>query len=265
MAASALARALQTFRLPVGIAVRTQFGATLPLIPVFHQTVFLLSTSFKRAKVGGLATLSWADSAHDNKGYLIQQSADGMNFTQVGTAPANVTSFPVTGLQPGTTYSFRMCAFNSVGNSPFTGTATATTPATPGTGGLDFSQGFGGSSSLLTFNGLPPSVQGTALQLTDGGMLEASSAFSTTALNVTRFETQFTFQILNTTTPSADGFTFCIQTAGATALGPSITASAKATTLPASSPTAGRPLPSTPSTSRTPASTCTAATSSTWP
>ena len=75
-------------------------------------------------------TLSWADSAHDNKGYLIQQSTDGMNFTQVGTAPANATSFSVTGLQPGTTYSFRMCAFNSVGNSAFTGTATATTPAT---------------------------------------------------------------------------------------------------------------------------------------
>ena len=50
--------------------------------------------------------------------------------------------------------------------------------------------------------------------------MEASSAFSTNALNVTRFETQFSFQILNTTNPSADGFTFCIQTAGATALGP---------------------------------------------
>jgi fibronectin type 3 domain-containing protein len=171
------------------------------------------------ASTSSEVALAWTDDANDESGYLIEQSTDGSHFTQVGSVPANSTVFSVTGLQPKTTYTFRVRAFNAVGNSAYSNTATATTPATPGAGGLDFSRGFGGSTGLLTFNGLPPTIKGTALQLTDGGASEASSAFSTSPLAVTRFASEFRFQILNTTDPSADGFTFCIQRAGATALG----------------------------------------------
>ena len=54
------------------------------------------------------------------------------------------------------------------------------------------------------------------LQLTDGGMNEAGSAFYATPVNIQQFTTQFTFQLSN---PAADGITFTIQNNGPTALG----------------------------------------------
>ena len=65
---------------------------------------------------------------------------------------------------------------------------------------------FNGSTGLDDFR----------LQLTDGGMNEAGSAFFATPVNIQSFTTDFTFQLSN---PSADGITFTIQNVGATALG----------------------------------------------
>jgi Legume lectin domain len=57
------------------------------------------------------------------------------------------------------------------------------------------------------------------LQLTDTSATnESASAFWTTPVNVQTFTNDFLFQ---QTTPNADGFTFTIQSAGITALGPS--------------------------------------------
>ena len=43
----------------------------------------------------------------------------------------NVTTYPATGLQALTTYSFRVLAFNTFGNSAYSNTASATTPGAP--------------------------------------------------------------------------------------------------------------------------------------
>jgi hypothetical protein len=86
------------------------------------------------------------------------------------------------------------------------------------TGGIDFSGGFSGAASVLTLNG-SSALSGTKLRLTDGGSLEAASAFSTSRVDVSHFNTQFNFQVLNTTNPSADGFTFAIQGNAPTAIG----------------------------------------------
>src|SRR5437660_8101611 len=59
-------------------------------------------------------------------------------------------------------------------------------------------------------------MDGTPLQLTDGGSGEASSAWFTTPVNVQSFTTDFSFQLTN---PTADGMTFTIQNAGTSALG----------------------------------------------
>jgi hypothetical protein len=164
--------------------------------------------------------LQWIDHASNESGYAIEESTDGVHFAQIGTAAVHATSFPVSGLQPESTYAFRVRAFNTAGNSPFTRTVTATTPANAGANGLDFSQGFAASGSLLSFSGPPPAISGSALQLTDGGANESATAFSSNPVAVNRFATQFTFQIANTTDPSGDGFTFCIQGVGRFARGP---------------------------------------------
>jgi hypothetical protein len=80
---------------------------------------------------------------------------------------------------------------------------------------INFASGF--TSTGLQFNGRTK-LNGTRLQLTDGGQAEASSAWFSTAVNVQNFTNDFSFQFINA---SSDGMTFTIQNAGVTALGPS--------------------------------------------
>ena len=80
---------------------------------------------------------------------------------------------------------------------------------------IDFSQGFSLADGPIQFNG-STGLDDFRLQLTDGGMSEAGSAFFATPVNIQSFTTDFTFQLSD---PSADGITFTIQNVGATALG----------------------------------------------
>jgi hypothetical protein len=96
------------------------------------------------------------------------------------------------------------------------------TSATGATGGVlppdqpfDFSSGFAQDQQALQFNG-NASLSGNLLELTNGGLDEASSVFYATPVSVQAFTTDFTFQL---TSPAADGFTFTIQDVGAAALG----------------------------------------------
>jgi alpha-L-arabinofuranosidase len=82
-----------------------------------------------------------------------------------------------------------------------------------GSTALNFANGF--TSSSLTMNG-GAKVVGTALQLSDSGSSEARSAWSSTAVPISQFITDFSFQLTNT---NANGFTFVVQNAGPTALG----------------------------------------------
>jgi fibronectin type 3 domain-containing protein len=162
-------------------------------------------------------SLSWVDPVGNNEnGFQIQQSTDGVQFQQVGTANAGSTSFLVTGLQPSVTYTYRVYAFNSAGNSAFSNTASATTFSQSSV--LDFSNGFAGSTSSLTYNG-SSHINGTNLELTDAGTTEAGSTFSTQPIDITHFTTSFTMQLHGGTNPKADGITFTIQGQGVTALG----------------------------------------------
>ena len=159
--------------------------------------------------------LSWQESDISAAGFDVEQSDDGgTTWNQIAMTGSGVTNYSVIGLTAGTTYSFRVRAFNAKGNSSYSNTATATTGhQAPG---LNFSAGFAGSSpGLLTLNG-SALVNGSNLELTDGGGNEAGSAFSTSTLPIGRFSTTFNFQL---TSATADGFTFTIQGQGPTALG----------------------------------------------
>jgi hypothetical protein len=169
---------------------------------------------------GSSINLTWTDSTappNTATGYKVEQSTDNMTFTQVTTAPAGATSIAIGGLTPLTTYYFRIRGFNGVGDSNYSNTASATT--TNQVAALDFGGGFAGSTSKLTYNGTA-AINGTKAELTNGGGNQAGSVFSTSPVDVTKFNTQFTFQ-LTAGTNTADGFTFCIQATGPTALGPS--------------------------------------------
>jgi hypothetical protein len=84
----------------------------------------------------------------------------------------------------------------------------------PGSTPINFATGFSGAKAF-TLNGA--AIVGTRLRITDGGVNEAHSAFTTAAISVTRFVNDFSFQL---TSPNADGFAFVIQGVGPAAVGP---------------------------------------------
>jgi len=79
--------------------------------------------------------------------------------------------------------------------------------------GINYGGGFTGSGLIL--NG-SAAMHGTSLRLTSEVQNQAGSAFFDTPLSVQSFTTDFTIQL---TYARAEGITFCIQNAGATALG----------------------------------------------
>jgi hypothetical protein len=85
----------------------------------------------------------------------------------------------------------------------------------PGSSGINFGSGFA-TPAGITFNGTATTSSDACLQLTSGGINQAGSAFYNVPVDIRAFTVDFAFQIIN---PVADGFTFTIQNAKATALG----------------------------------------------
>ncbi len=73
--------------------------------------------------------LSWTDNSENEAGFRIERCTGTgcTNFTQIAEVGAGVTTFSNRGLQRRTTYSYRVRAFNSAGDSGSSNTASATT------------------------------------------------------------------------------------------------------------------------------------------
>ncbi len=82
-------------------------------------------------------------------------------------------------------------------------------------GAFSFPSGFALADGPIQFNG-STGLDDFRLQLTNGGLNEAGSAFYATPVNIQQFTTNFTFQLSN---PAADGITFTIQNNAPTAVG----------------------------------------------
>jgi fibronectin type 3 domain-containing protein len=170
-----------------------------------------------KASSANSVAISWTDNSTDATGFQLDRATDA-GFTQnviTQNLPATPDNFTdaAPGLNPGGTYYYRIRALDAAGASANSSTAIVTLPAPA----LNFSAGFAGSTSKLTYNG-SAAINGTKLELTNGKALEAGSAFSTSTVNVANFSTQFTFQT-TAGANTADGFTFTIQGVGSTALG----------------------------------------------
>lgn len=72
-------------------------------------------------------TITWQDNSSDEDEFRIEVHTNGNSFSDIGGVPANVTTVHVFSLVPGTTYFFRVRARNSVGDSPYSNEASATT------------------------------------------------------------------------------------------------------------------------------------------
>ncbi|GAH87918.1 unnamed protein product, partial [marine sediment metagenome] len=75
--------------------------------------------------------LTWADKSDDETGFIVELSDDG-DFGDAEISRvigSNITQFLFTGLTPGATYHFRVCAYNAVGSSSWTASASGATDA----------------------------------------------------------------------------------------------------------------------------------------
>src|SRR5437588_514548 len=77
--------------------------------------------------------LAWSETSTNVAQFKIERSTDGVNFTQITTAAAGVTTYKDTGLAASTTYYYRVRASNTVGNSAYSNVASDITsvPSAP--------------------------------------------------------------------------------------------------------------------------------------
>ncbi|HUB24149.1 MAG TPA: fibronectin type III domain-containing protein [Tepidisphaeraceae bacterium] len=177
------------------------YGLLAPPTSVPTAPKSLLATAVSNVQIN----LTWTDTATNAFGYYVEASEDnGNTWSQIATLGPTAAAYSAVGLQADTLYTFRVRAYNSLGDSAYTADASATTTNTSVT--VNYPSGFSGETGL-TLNS-PTTLNGSVLELTNGGSGEAGSAFTTNLISVQGFNTTFSFQLVNA---SADGFTFTLQ------------------------------------------------------
>jgi hypothetical protein len=71
--------------------------------------------------------LAWNDNSTTESGFKVERSANGSTWTQIATVGPNVRNYSATGLSANKLYYFRVRAYNSLGNSAYSNTASART------------------------------------------------------------------------------------------------------------------------------------------
>jgi hypothetical protein len=74
--------------------------------------------------------LQWNNNSNNQSGFAVQRSSDGgATWTTIVMLPGNPNNYTDTSVGRGTTYIYRVYAYNPLGNSPFSNPATLTTPS----------------------------------------------------------------------------------------------------------------------------------------
>ncbi|MEI6726658.1 MAG: fibronectin type III domain-containing protein, partial [Actinomycetes bacterium] len=72
-------------------------------------------------QAGPQSLLQWTDNATNETGYTVQRAANGGGFSTVATLAAGAVSYADSGVTLGTTYAYRVQAFNVAGGSAWAG------------------------------------------------------------------------------------------------------------------------------------------------
>ncbi len=79
-------------------------------------------------------SLNWSDNANNETGFRIERSTNAGAYVQIGSVGANVTTYADSTVVASTDYSYRLVAFNAVGDALTSNIATVTTPSNPNPG-----------------------------------------------------------------------------------------------------------------------------------
>jgi hypothetical protein len=73
----------------------------------------------------GSVDLAWTDRADDEAGFMIERTTDGVNFVEMARLGANASRHSDGTTNQLSVYSYRVAAYNSAGQSPYSNVATA--------------------------------------------------------------------------------------------------------------------------------------------
>ena len=125
---------------------------TLPNAPATPTFTSILAGSSSQINI------NWTNVANET-GYNLYRSLNDVSYTGITTLSANVTGFTNSGLSTGTTYFYKIEAFNAGGTSALSGSTSATTLAGP-TGGT-------GPTAPTGFTAISATSNSVTLQWTD--------------------------------------------------------------------------------------------------
>ncbi len=126
---------VQAFNATESSAFSNQAMATTPASITLQAPTGLTATAVSSSQID----LTWQDNSTNETGFQVQRRvASSTNWVQIATTATNATTFSNTGLQPNTTYHYRVQAFNDTESSAFSNQAMATTPEVPPPTGTDW-------------------------------------------------------------------------------------------------------------------------------
>ncbi len=113
-----------SYRCSDGSSGSESFQLASPPSPPTHLT----ATAFSSSRID----LAWQDNSSNETGFRVQRRVDGSDdWIEIGTTAANITTFSDEGLEPLTTYHYRVLAFGATAASEFSNEATTITLQLP--------------------------------------------------------------------------------------------------------------------------------------
>lgn len=113
-------------------SIRTDTPGVVELVVTAPPPAPTAPTGLTATSTGTMGIdLNWSDQSNNEDSFVIERSEDNGAFSVIASVGADETTYSDTGLAPGTTYSYRVKATNSGGESAYSNVASATTDTSP--------------------------------------------------------------------------------------------------------------------------------------
>jgi subtilase family serine protease len=104
-------------------AMSSTAAVTVTTVPAAPTN--LTATAVSKRQVN----LAWQETSSNQTGFIIQRSPDGTNWKQIASVGATVLTYKDNSVSRHTAYYYRVEAYNSLGNSPWSNVANVVTPS----------------------------------------------------------------------------------------------------------------------------------------